>query len=99
MVQFWLNLAGKMLNADRWVDILDFGTELFVAHQLILGARNLKNAGQVNAPVSSKSVDKVSVSYDTKNVQLENAGHWATTSYGLQFWQLMQMAGAGGVQL
>lgn len=97
MVNFWLNLAGVMLNAARWADLLDFGTELFVAHQLVLASRNLKTAGGSVAPVSSKSVDKVTVSYDTSAVKLDNAGHWAATNYGQQFWQLAMMAGAGGV--
>lgn len=98
-VAFWLALAGKLLNAQRWVDMLDFGTELFVAHQLTLAARNAKTAGAVAAPVAAKSVDKVSVTYDTSAVRLENAGHWAATNYGQQFYQLMQLAGAGGVQV
>lgn len=99
MVEFWLRLAAVRLNAQRWVDLLDFGTELFVAHQLVLATKNLKTAGVQVAPVSSKSVDKVSVSYDTSGVTLDNAGHWSSTNYGQQFWQLLQMAGAGGVQV
>lgn len=99
MVAFWLALAGKMLNAPRWADLLDMGTELFVAHQLVLASRNQRSAGNVPAPIAAKSVDKVSVTYDTSAVKLENAGHWAATNYGMQFWQLQQMAGAGGIQI
>jgi hypothetical protein len=39
----------------------------------------------------------VSVSYDTAAVTLTDAGHWNATTYGIQFWQLQQMAGAGGI--
>lgn len=99
MVNFWLNLAAVRLSPTRWADMLDYGTELFVAHQLTLATRSAKNGGAVVAPVSAKSVDKVSVTYDTSAVTLDNAGHWATTSYGQQFWQLLMLAGAGGVQL
>lgn len=98
-VNFWLNIAATRLDPVRWADMLDPGTELFVAHQVVLSARNAKSAGVTVAPIASKSVDKVSVSYDTSAVRLDNAGHWAATNYGQQFWQLLQMAGAGGVQL
>lgn len=99
MVEFWLKLAVLRLNEKRWADLYDFGIELFVAHQLVLATKNLKTAGVQVAPVASKSVDKVSVSYDTSAVTLDNAGHWSTTNYGQQFWQLLLMAGAGGVQV
>jgi hypothetical protein len=103
MVTFWLTQAGKLLRPDRWVDELDLGTELFVAHQLVIGARNQKNggsgAGASIAPISSKTVDKVSVSYDTGSVTMTDAGFWNATNYGQRFWWLLQMAGAGAVQL
>lgn len=98
-VNFWLTFMGKLLNAARWADLLDMGLELATAHHLIINAKNQKSAGGILAPISSKSVDTVSVSFDTKAVTLENAGHWATTNYGQRFWQLLMMAGAGGVQL
>lgn len=100
-VAFWLNVAVTRLNPTRWADMLDMGTELFIAHQVVLSARNARanTPGATVAPIASKSVDKVSVSYDTSAVRLDNAGHWAATNYGQQFWQLLQMAGAGGVQL
>lgn len=98
-VAFWLSLAASMLNAQRFADLLDFATALFVAHNLLLSRRNAKTGGAVTGPVASKAVDKVSVAYDTSAVTLENAGHWNATSYGVQLWQLMQLAGAGGVQI
>ena len=99
MVEFWLRLAAVRLSEKRWVDMLDFGTELFVAHNLVVATRNLKTAGAQMAPISSKTVDKVSVSYDTSAITDANAGYWSSTGYGQQFWQLLQMAGAGGVQI
>jgi hypothetical protein len=100
MVAFWLSFALRMLPADRWADLIDHGVELMTAHQLALAARAGKGApGAILAPQTAKSVDKVSVSYDTGAVRLENAGHWAGTSYGMQFLQLARMIGAGGMQL
>ncbi|ECC3368559.1 TPA: DUF4054 domain-containing protein, partial [Escherichia coli] len=48
---------------------------------------------------SSKSVDKVSVSYDTSATLNPDAGFWNNTRYGAEFYQLITMFGAGGRQL
>ncbi len=105
-VNFWLGLAGQMLNTDRFADMLPFATELYTAHHLVLARKNLLSvqAGGVPgvstvAPMSSKSVDKVSASYDTQAVTYKDAGHWNATMYGLQFYNLILMFGAGGIQL
>lgn len=99
MVDFWLGFAAKLLISDRWADVLDYGLELMTAHNLTVAKRNEATPGAIAAPVASKSVDKVSISYDTSAIKLENAGHWGATSYGIQFLQLARMVGAGGVQL
>jgi hypothetical protein len=90
-----LTLAGKLLNADRWGELLDDGTGLFVAHYLTLE----RKGGQVAAPVATKTVDKVTQAYDTQAVALTDAGHYGATSYGVQLLQLARMVGAGGIQL
>lgn len=105
MVNFWLGLAGKLLDPTRWDDLLDYGTELFVAHNLTLAARDQKSATAGGIPgagggvVASKAVDKVSVSYDTALAGIEGAGNWNLTTYGTRYIQLARMVGAGGVQL
>lgn len=104
-VAFWLGLAGKLLSVDRWGDLLDYGTELFVAHNLVLSARDQKAVsnggigGSGAGITSSKTVDKVSVSYDTANAAIDGAGNWNLTTYGTRYIQLARMVGAGGVQL
>jgi len=104
-ITFWMTLAGNLLNADRWGDMLDLGTMLYVAHHLALGTRDQQTAqaggvpGMVNGPQSAKAVDKVSASYDTGAVALEGGGFWNSTMYGIQFLQLARYAGAGGVQM
>lgn len=97
-INAWLALSAKMLPEDRWADLLDHGTGLFVAHYLTVGAK-AATSGAVQMPVSSKSVDKVSVSYDTTAALIEGGGHWNSTAYGVQFIQLARMVGAGGAQL
>lgn len=104
-VQFWIEVAAKLLLEERWADQLDHGTELYVAHHLALGRRDqLSSAaggmpGTVNGPQSAKSVDKVSASYDTAAITYEGAGFWNSTMYGIRFWQLARLVGAGGIQL
>lgn len=104
-VQFWLDLAGIMLNPDRWQDLIDQGTCLFVAHHLSTGQRDQLTAaaggtpGATSGPVTSKSVDKVSISQDTGAITFENGGFWNSTMYGIRLLTLARYVGAGGVQL
>lgn len=106
-VQFYLTLGIKMLPADRWGDCLDQGLTLYIAHYLVLYARakmasslaGAAGVGRVVGLETSKSVDKVSVSSDVASVSLADAGHWNQTTYGIQFFQLAMMFGAGGYQL
>lgn len=104
-VNFWLVIASKMLNVDRWGDLIDHGQELFVAHHLALDSENAAAAalggavGQNTGPLSSQSVDKVSEAFDTGASSIADAGHWNLTTYGTQFYALWRMMGVGGIQL
>lgn len=46
--------------------------------------------GANSGVVSSKSVDKVSVSYDSSATMNPDAGFWNNTRYGAEFWQLIR---------
>lgn len=98
-IQRFLDFGAKQLNAERWADMLDEGLGLFAAHSLTVATRNKKSAGSMLAPVTSKAVDKVSVSYDVAAVTLADGGYWNQTSYGVQLLTWARMVGAGGVQL
>lgn len=104
-VNFWLVWAYKLLNPCRWVDILDLGVELFVAHNLALERAAINQASSGGVPtgvtgnVSSKAVAQVSVSYDNSSSMELDAGHWNLTIWGKRFVRMARMAGAGGVQL
>lgn len=104
-ITYYLNLAGLLLNVQRWSTILDFGTAMFVAHNLVLErkaqaeAENGAPPGVSTGPVSSKSVDKVSISYDTTAGLDEGAGHWNETIYGKRFIHLARMIGTGPLQI
>lgn len=104
-VTYWLTLAGKLLNIERWADLLDNGLELFVAHNIVLERQAAASAatgatpGITTGAVSAKGVDKVTVSYDTSAGMDLEAGHWNLTHYGARFIRLARMIGTGGIQL
>lgn len=108
---FYLNLGKKLLSVSRWGDpsdpdsLIDYGLTLFIAHYLTLFKRSMDlsdiggDAGKVAGNETSKSVDGVAKSMDVSGVLNSDAGHWNMTTFGIQFYQLMIMAGAGGIQL
>lgn len=104
-VSFFGTLAESLLPECRWGSLWPYGVALFTAHQLALAARSQKTAaaggapGAVTGPMTAKSVDKVSASYDAGAVTLDDGGFWNATTYGTQLLFYARMIGAGGVQL
>lgn len=104
-VQFWLNFAYKFINTARWGSSTDMGAELFAAHNLTLEARAQAEAaaggipGQQVGPLTAKSVDKISASYDTGAGTELGAGHWNLSIYGTRYVKLARMMGAGPLQI
>jgi hypothetical protein len=116
-ITHFLKLASLFLNQERWgapssgsgnpqnYNENDVGTELYVAHHLVLEARAQVSAASGGLPgenvgaINNKSVDKVSVGFDVSAGTLENAGFWNTTTFGVRFIQLARMMGAGPVQV
>mgnify|MGYP005850182411 FL=1 len=77
---------------------------LYVAHYLAAQGPSSESGKLVQSAggtgiVSSKSVDGASVSFDTSTGAEQGAGFWNVTVYGREYWQLIQMMGAGGVQI
>lgn len=99
-----LKIAEKFFSADLWPDetIRDHCIGLYVAHFLVAyGSRAEEGecGAGVSGLVTSKSVDGVSVSYDTGTVAEQGAGFWNATTYGRELYQLLRVFGAGAVQL
>lgn len=105
LVQIWLTVAVSLVNPLRWMELTNLGMELVTAHHLVLAQRDQAAAavggapGEVKGPTASKSVDKVSVSYDAGAATLDDAGFWNLSSYGIRFLTLARCMGAGGLQL
>ncbi|MBN3822347.1 DUF4054 domain-containing protein [Burkholderia sp. Ac-20384] len=104
LVQFWLTVAVSLVNPSRWMELTDIGIGLVTAHHVALATRDINTAavggvpGQVTGPQSSKSVDKVSASYDTSAVAVKDGDFWNGTMYGVRYLSLARMMGAGGLQ-
>jgi hypothetical protein len=104
-INLFITVAGNLLDADRWDTMLDYGTSLFVAHHLVLAARDEATVaaggigGGVQGILTAKAVDKVSASYDASSVSIEDGDFWNMTRYGIEFLRLAKQMGAGGVQI
>jgi len=104
-IQFRLGLADIQLDQNRFGSLFVYMVELFVAHYLYLYAADSRSAlvggagGSNSGVLTSKSVDKVSMGYDTSATLDPNAGFWNNSRYGSEFYQTLCMFGAGGRQL
>lgn len=105
MIQFWLGIGYKQCRARVWQDELDLGVQLFTAHncsleyQAITQAKIGQPPGSIVGPANSKSVDKVSVAYDTGAGTVPGWGNWNMTTFGTRFKYFVDIFGAGGVQV
>lgn len=105
VVQLRLNLADALIDGSAMGDMFPYLAELFVAHYMALYASDTAAGalggvgGSTSGVVASKSVDKVSVSYDNSSTLNADAGFWNFSRYGAEFWQLLQFFGCGGIQL
>ena len=102
-------MAANFINLPRWGALANQGTALLTAHYLVLDqdektkAENQFNnsssqLGGIDGLETAKAVDGVSVSMDASLVTITGAGMYNRTSYGVQYWQMAQMMGAGGLQ-
>lgn len=103
LVSYWLSVAEKLVNADRWGTLTDTGIELLAAHNIVLERKAAAASetgavpGEASGGVASKSIDSVSVSYDTSSSAEEGAGNYNLTTYGQRYWHLAKLMGAGGM--
>lgn len=100
MVQFWLNLGYVMCDPKFWnPDIVDVGAQFYAAHNLILEAQAMRIAagGGIpsgpSGPITSKSGDGLSVSFDTAKAAIDGWGPYNLTIYGTRLAQLAEIVG------
>lgn len=105
VIQFRLNLVDTLIDGSGMGNMFPYLAGLFVAHYMVLYASDSAagalggTGGSTSGVVASKSVDKVSVSYDNSSTLNADAGFWNFSRYGAEFWQMLQFFGYGGIQL
>src|SRR5271154_113752 len=104
-INYWLVVATLLLNPSRWLNILQLGVELYVAHNITLEDQDTQAAiaggwpGMSKGVVTAESAGAVSGSYDAGPDLEEGAGHWDLTRFWARFIRLAKRAGAGPVQV
>lgn len=100
-VQMYLDMSLQLQDVNRWGTMMDYGTQLFTAHNLTLdypsnkvGALGQK-PGEIEGPVTNGSVDKVSYGRNPQAALNPKDGHWNLTSFGIRYVRLIMMFGAG----
>jgi hypothetical protein len=105
MVTFWATIAEAQVRKCAWGAMWSQGVQLYIAHECVMAAQNVKAAkvggapGQQGGIANSKTVGSVSVAYDSQANSEKDAGWWNKTTYGQQFFRLRGIAGAGVIQL
>lgn len=102
-ITYYIGLAYDFLIADRWGKHLDYGVELWVAHNLVISGIKKEDgdpSAGIEGPVTSQHVGEVGFTNAPQYLLqgLKDAGFYARTSYGLQYFQLANMIGSGGFQ-
>lgn len=99
-ITFWLSVTAQLVNTTQWGALSNQGMALLTAHYLMIdGMNQLPNTqGKVDAPTAAKAVAGVSITKEVAAVVMEKAGHFNMTNYGLQYYKLSRMFGAGAIQ-
>jgi hypothetical protein len=90
-VQFWLTYAEQLVSTDRWGTLYLHGISLLTAHSLVIDGLH----GVMEGIDTSQSADSVSWTAELKSFLQAKAGLYNKTTYGIQYWQLAQLIGAG----
>lgn len=105
MITFWATLAEAQVRQCVWKTQWTIGVQLYTAHELVLAAQAVEVAKSGGSPgtfggiANTKTVGSVTIGYDTTQNSEKDAGYWNKTNYGLQFFRLMRIYGAGAIQL
>lgn len=109
IVVAFVTMAYSALDQGVWQGFWPIGMGYYIAHWVTLWLRT--EGTPITSPaqaalegmsvgvVASDAVGDVSESYDNTLGQIEGAGAFNLTAYGIQFYTLAQLVGAGGRQL
>ena len=103
-VQFFIDMSTVMVSPMIWCQMTQMGVELLTAHFLTLQQYMMSGGvaggvpGMSTGIASSKSVSKVSISYDQTMGSMEGWGPFNYTIYGRQYAWYAQLVGTGGYE-
>ena len=92
-IQLFIDDAIVILNESYWGEKYDLGLYYLVAHYLILGDTTEAGSSSSIGPVSSKSVDGVSISYAQFTPTNEADALLFSTVYGQRYLALRKTLG------
>jgi hypothetical protein len=104
-ILFWSGLATSLLSQQIWGTTWIYAVSLYVAHEMTLAGLNQQAGAAGGTPgvnggiANNKTVGGASVGYDTQSTAEKNAGYWNLTNYGKQLYRLIQIFGAGCIQI
>jgi hypothetical protein len=90
-IQVFIDEAVLILNEIWWGDKYNLGLNYLTAHLLSLSVKEesaSNKAVATSGPISSKSVDGVSVSFSSYSPQDEDDAFYMSTTYGQRYLQL-----------
>ena len=105
MINFWYGIGIKTLNVNRWGDRINYGLELFVAHNICLQVLDSKTAlasgvpGTGSGVISGQGAGGINVSIDSQASIENGGGAYNLSVYGTRFIRLSRLMGIGGLQL
>lgn len=93
-IQLFLDDAVVVLNEAYWGVKYDLGLNYYTAHSLALANKATASGGSGSSggggAISSRSVDGTSVSYATMTPNSGTEAYYSQTSYGREYWMLLQ---------
>ncbi len=104
ILDFYTELAERAIREARWREYTAGARALLAAHFITLWQRSAGAAGETvaenaeNAPVKQKTVDGVSIQYDTasESAAFPGGGSLARTPFGQQLLTLLPLTRHGG---
>ena len=105
MCSFWSVLGEQINSVEVFGSAYTALIELFTCHNLSIQARNIDASAVGGIPsgdggaISSKTVEQVSVDYDSVSTAISGGGDFNSTSYGRQYLILRRQFTCGVMQV
>lgn len=92
-IQVFIDDSIVILNETFWADKYDLGLSYLTAHFLVIGEKSEAGSITSNGPISSKSVDGVSITYAVPTAADMSEAYYSYTTYGQRYLALRKTLG------